>query len=355
MVSSFCQVKAADGCCSTEPRKPRRGVEAHGGDDLRCGRRRRRRHRRRNRPRRRDARPVGGAGRAARLGSRNLEPFEQADSRRHPLPGAARLRSGPRGPARADAHAGAIVPASGAPRPLPFPAHATRSGNGPTSAPAPCSTTCSPAAARFRAIATSRSTGRWRSFPLSSRTRVVGAIQYYDAQVDDARHTLTVARTAALHGAALATSARAVAMLESGSGVCGHPLSRPGERPRHRGARPPGDQCHRRLDRPDPVPGGARRHQGARLEGNPPRRPARPHPRRLRSDPAHQEQRSLRHPVEAPLDHRHHRHRLEPGPGASGGEPARHRLPAARRSTPSSPNRCPTPTSKACTPACARC
>ncbi len=58
-------------------------------------------------------------------------------------------------------------------------------------------------------------------FPALRRDAVVGAIQYYDAQVDDARHTLAVARTAALHGAALATSARAVAMLESGSGVSG--------------------------------------------------------------------------------------------------------------------------------------
>ncbi len=37
---------------------------------------------------------------------------------------------------------------------------------------------------------------------------LVGGIQYYDAQVDDARHTLAVARTAAANGAAVATSVR---------------------------------------------------------------------------------------------------------------------------------------------------
>src|SRR5262249_9149847 len=42
---------------------------------------------------------------------------------------------------------------------------------------------------------------------------LVGGIQYYDAQVDDARHTMTVARTAAHYGAALASSARVVDFL----------------------------------------------------------------------------------------------------------------------------------------------
>lgn len=50
---------------------------------------------------------------------------------------------------------------------------------------------------------------------------MVGGIQYYDAQVDDARHTLTLARTAALHGAVLATSVRAVGLLRAGERVVG--------------------------------------------------------------------------------------------------------------------------------------
>ncbi len=50
---------------------------------------------------------------------------------------------------------------------------------------------------------------------------LVGAIQYHDAQVDDARHTMTVGRTAALYGAALATSARVVDFLREGERVAG--------------------------------------------------------------------------------------------------------------------------------------
>lgn len=46
--------------------------------------------------------------------------------------------------------------------------------------------------------------------PAIEPARVFGAIRYWDAMVDDARHTLTVARTAAAHGAHLATSARVV-------------------------------------------------------------------------------------------------------------------------------------------------
>jgi len=44
--------------------------------------------------------------------------------------------------------------------------------------------------------------------PGLKRSSLVGGIVYHDAQVDDARHTLAVARTAARHGAAIVTSAR---------------------------------------------------------------------------------------------------------------------------------------------------
>jgi glycerol-3-phosphate dehydrogenase len=59
-----------------------------------------------------------------------------------------------------------------------------------------------------------------REFPSLRGDTLVGAIQYYDAQVDDARHTLTLARTAALHGAALATSVRAVGFEKERGQVC---------------------------------------------------------------------------------------------------------------------------------------
>ncbi|MEX0658376.1 MAG: glycerol-3-phosphate dehydrogenase/oxidase [Egibacteraceae bacterium] len=50
---------------------------------------------------------------------------------------------------------------------------------------------------------------------------MVGAVRYYDAQIDDARHTLEVARTAATYGAAVATSARVVGLLREGERVVG--------------------------------------------------------------------------------------------------------------------------------------
>jgi len=49
-----------------------------------------------------------------------------------------------------------------------------------------------------------------REFPALRGDELIGGIQYYDAQVDDARHTMTLARTAARHGAAVATSVRAM-------------------------------------------------------------------------------------------------------------------------------------------------
>jgi glycerol-3-phosphate dehydrogenase len=63
--------------------------------------------------------------------------------------------------------------------------------------------------------------GALRAAPALRRDALVGAIQYHDAQVDDARHTLAVARTAARYGAALATSARVVGFLREGERVVG--------------------------------------------------------------------------------------------------------------------------------------
>jgi glycerol-3-phosphate dehydrogenase len=54
--------------------------------------------------------------------------------------------------------------------------------------------------------------------PALSPDRLAGAMLYYDAQVDDARYTLTVARTAAAHSAVVATRASAVGLLRSADG-----------------------------------------------------------------------------------------------------------------------------------------
>ncbi|WP_300680505.1 glycerol-3-phosphate dehydrogenase/oxidase [Nocardioides sp.] len=50
---------------------------------------------------------------------------------------------------------------------------------------------------------------------------ISGAIQYYDAQVDDARLVMTVARTAARHGAHVATRVRVTGFLREGERVVG--------------------------------------------------------------------------------------------------------------------------------------
>jgi glycerol-3-phosphate dehydrogenase len=56
------------------------------------------------------------------------------------------------------------------------------------------------------------------AFPGLRSDVVRGAIRYWDAQVDDARHTLAVVRTAAGYGARVLSSARVVGLLRDGDG-----------------------------------------------------------------------------------------------------------------------------------------
>jgi glycerol-3-phosphate dehydrogenase len=63
--------------------------------------------------------------------------------------------------------------------------------------------------------------GALRRAPALRPDRLAGAMVYYDAQVDDARYTVTVARTAARHGAHVVTRASAVSLLRDGSRVTG--------------------------------------------------------------------------------------------------------------------------------------
>ncbi len=60
-----------------------------------------------------------------------------------------------------------------------------------------------------------------RRFPGLAPESLCGAILYYDAQVDDARHTLTLVRTAACFGALALSSARVVGLEKSGARVTG--------------------------------------------------------------------------------------------------------------------------------------
>ena len=50
---------------------------------------------------------------------------------------------------------------------------------------------------------------------------VTGAIKYFDAQVDDARHTMMIARTAARHGAVIATGVKVESLIKDGKRVTG--------------------------------------------------------------------------------------------------------------------------------------
>ncbi|MCW5236700.1 glycerol-3-phosphate dehydrogenase/oxidase [Verminephrobacter eiseniae] len=68
--------------------------------------------------------------------------------------------------------------------------------------------------------------------------RVVGGIQYYDALMDDARHTLAVVRTAAGHGVKVVTRAPVVEFIKDGARVAGVVLRDTWSGSRHRiGAR----------------------------------------------------------------------------------------------------------------------
>ncbi|WP_328615916.1 glycerol-3-phosphate dehydrogenase [Amycolatopsis sp. NBC_00355] len=63
--------------------------------------------------------------------------------------------------------------------------------------------------------------GAFKAAPALADDALVGAIQYYDAQVDDARHTMTIARTAAEQGASVLTRARVTSLLRDGERVVG--------------------------------------------------------------------------------------------------------------------------------------
>ncbi|HEY7815990.1 MAG TPA: glycerol-3-phosphate dehydrogenase/oxidase, partial [Nakamurella sp.] len=63
--------------------------------------------------------------------------------------------------------------------------------------------------------------GALRLVPALRRDALIGGIRYYDGQVDDARHTLTVARTAAAYGAVIRTSTQVVGFLKESDRVAG--------------------------------------------------------------------------------------------------------------------------------------
>jgi glycerol-3-phosphate dehydrogenase len=63
--------------------------------------------------------------------------------------------------------------------------------------------------------------GALQRFPGLRSDALVGAVQYYDAQADDARHTFAVARTAAHYGAIVRSSTEVVEMVREADRVVG--------------------------------------------------------------------------------------------------------------------------------------
>ncbi|GAB3315208.1 glycerol-3-phosphate dehydrogenase/oxidase [Geodermatophilus aquaeductus] len=59
------------------------------------------------------------------------------------------------------------------------------------------------------------------SFPSGKRSAIRGAIRFYEGQVDDARHTMMLARTAAAYGALCVNSARVTEFLREGDRIAG--------------------------------------------------------------------------------------------------------------------------------------
>jgi glycerol-3-phosphate dehydrogenase len=63
--------------------------------------------------------------------------------------------------------------------------------------------------------------GARRVMPGLRKDALVGALKYYDGQVDDARHTMFLSRTAAAYGAHVASRTRVVGLLREGDRVTG--------------------------------------------------------------------------------------------------------------------------------------
>ncbi|WP_028478491.1 glycerol-3-phosphate dehydrogenase [Nocardia sp. CNY236] len=75
-----------------------------------------------------------------------------------------------------------------------------------------------------RALPMHRHLSRTRALELAPALRaeaLTGAIRYFDAQVDDARHTMMIARTAAQHGATVLTRTKVTGLLREGERVVG--------------------------------------------------------------------------------------------------------------------------------------
>ena len=203
--------RCAIGCgrLARAPVSPRRRAAPPRRRGVRRAGHRRRRHRRRGGARCRQPGPADRPGREGRLRLGHLVEVLQDGPRRHPLPPATRVPPGLREPGRAAAPARQRAPPG-----LPAARSSSRSSGAtawsprrwPARTPPRCGSTTSPAAGAS-ASATSGSTKdeALAHLPTLNTDHLVAGFLYFDARADDARLTLTLARTAALEfGAAVA-------------------------------------------------------------------------------------------------------------------------------------------------------
>jgi glycerol-3-phosphate dehydrogenase len=160
--------------------------------------------------------------------------------------------------------------------------------------------------------------------------QLTGAIRYYDCQVDDARLVMNIARTAAAYGAHVASRTKVVGFLRDGERVVGATIrDLENDVSYEVRAKVVINAAGVWTDEIQELAGGrgalhVEASKGIHLVV----------PRdRIRSETGFitKTEKSVRDSVGTALDHRHHRHRVEPRPGASGGIARRHRLRAGPR------------------------
>ena len=324
----------------------------------RAGRRRRHR-RRRHGARRGHPRPLHRADRAARPRLGHQQPEQQADPRRPALPRDARLRAGPRGPGGARAAADPARPAPGPAGAVPLPAaprlgaavrrrragalrrdgdaRQVRHGRAPAPAPVP------PAGRPDRPRPAHRRRCPARSATTTARSTTPG---WWSRSPGPPPPTAPTSPPAPRSPASCARASGWSASAPATSRPAASSRSAPGW-----WSTPPGVW----TDEIQEMVGGRGCPRRPGQQGHPPGRAARPDPLRGRLHHPHREVRAVRDPVGAALDHRHHRHRLEPRQGAPGGQPRRTSTTSSTTSTRSCASRSTTTTSRACTPGSGRC
>ncbi len=168
-----------------------------------------------------------------------------------------------------------------------------------------------------------------RMFPSLRPDALTGAVRYFDAQTDDARHTLTVARTAARYGAVARSSTQVIGLVRESDRVVGVRVRDTED------GREAVVQAGVVLnctgvwtDEIQAMSGARGRFQVRASKGIHIVVPREKITGDAGPDPAHSDVGAVRDPVEDPLADRHDRHRLDARSRASGGDSHRHRLPA---------------------------